>query len=207
MFNRKEYIKKWRKKNKKYIKSYNREWLEKNPEYQKNYYINHKEKLLDNGKEFKKKNPEYRENHHKKNREKELLQCRKYYKNNKEKVLEDNKKWKKENPEYQNKYFKKWQKTEKGKANNQRGQTKRRARMRGIINTLTFKEWIEILKKYKFRCIYCGKEFDLFNRPERDHTIPISKGGNNVRENIVPACRSCNARKHNKINKIKVGVI
>ena len=35
--------------------------------------------------------------------------------------------------------------------------------------------------------------------PTRDHIIPISKGGNNVKENIVPAYRSCNSKKHNKL--------
>ena len=79
------------------------------------------------------------------------------------------------------------------------GQSKRRARGKNIINTLTAEEWINILKEYKFRCAYCGKEFTLFDRETHDHVIPISKGGNNIRENIVPACKSCNSRKYNKI--------
>ena len=73
--------------------------------------------------------------------------------------------------------------------------------MEEIINTLTSNEWLGILKKYYWRCAYCGKEFDLFNRPTRDHIIPISKGGDNVKENIVPACKSCNSKKYNKIIK------
>ena len=33
----------------------------------------------------------------------------------------------------------------------------------------------------------------------KDHIIPISKGGNNTRENIVPACITCNSSKGNKV--------
>ncbi|MDB4875733.1 MAG: hypothetical protein JWM41_2179 [Gemmatimonadetes bacterium] len=28
-----------------------------------------------------------------------------------------------------------------------------------------------------------------------DHVIPISRGGSHTRENVVPACRSCNSKK------------
>ena len=34
--------------------------------------------------------------------------------------------------------------------------------------------------------------------PTKDHIIPRSKGGYNIKENIIPACRCCNAKKHNK---------
>ena len=136
---------------------------------------------------------------------------KKYYQNNKEKIIARSMRWQKDNPEKANGYTRKWAKnnpvyhrkwlkTEKGKANNQRGSFKRRTRKREIINTLTAEEWLNILKQHNFRCAYCGKNlFTLFTRPERDHIIPINKGGNNTKENIVPACRGCNAKKHNKI--------
>lgn len=72
-------------------------------------------------------------------------------------------------------------------------------KLENVINTLTAKEWIDILKEYKFKCAYCGKEFNLFDRPTRDHVIPISKGGHNTKENVVPACGSCNSKKHDKL--------
>lgn len=43
------------------------------------------------------------------------------------------------------------------------------------------------------RCAYCLRPTDS---PERDHIVPFSKGGTESYDNIVPACRSCNARKH-----------
>ena len=33
----------------------------------------------------------------------------------------------------------------------------------------------------------------------KEHIIPIGKGGNNIRENIVPACIVCNSSKGNKV--------
>jgi len=31
---------------------------------------------------------------------------------------------------------------------------------------------------------------------QTDHRIPLSRGGSNFIDNIVPACRPCNLRKH-----------
>ena len=39
--------------------------------------------------------------------------------------------------------------------------------------------------------------------PTKDHVIPISKGGHNTKENIVPACQSCNNKKYNKILEVE----
>lgn len=112
----------------------------------------------------------------KKSRHNYYLKC----KEKKEKILENTKRYRK---------------TEKGKANSQRGLIKRRVRLKKIINTLTAKEWNEILKQYNFRCVYCNKKFSSVNKPTRDHIIPISKGGDNTKENVVPACKSCNSKK------------
>ena len=122
-----------------------------------------------------------------------------YYKDNKERIDKQNKQWNKDNPEDIKKTQKKYFKTDKGKTSRQRSNAKRQARLREIVNTLTSEEWIDILKKYKFKCAYCGKEFTLFDRETHEHVIPISKGGNNVKENVVPACQSCNSKKYNKI--------
>ena len=138
--------------------------------------------------------------------------CKKWRKNNPEKVKEIGKQWRKNNPDYKgmNSHKKdnpekmresrrKYNKTEKGKATNQRRHTNRRAKEKLLINTLTAGEWIDILLEYRFKCAYCGKEFTLFNKATRDHVIPIDKGGNNIKENIVPACQSCNSRKGAKL--------
>jgi 5-methylcytosine-specific restriction endonuclease McrA len=133
---------------------------------------------------------------------------------------ECNERWRAKNPEYvkeyrteyhkknkkeERKYRRDWDKTDKGKARNQRNHITRRVYEGKVINTLTSQEWIDILEKYNYRCAYCNMEFDCENLPERDHIIPISKGGNNIKENIIPSCRICNAKKKDKI-LIKKGV-
>lgn len=40
-------------------------------------------------------------------------------------------------------------------------------------------------------CIYCGAKGSL----SKDHLIPLSRGGRDTIENIVPCCRGCNSSK------------
>ncbi|MGH2534073.1 MAG: HNH endonuclease [Thermomicrobiales bacterium] len=45
------------------------------------------------------------------------------------------------------------------------------------------------------RCAYCGVDGKL----TMDHGVSLSKGGRHTISNIVPACQSCNSRKHTKL--------
>ena len=45
----------------------------------------------------------------------------------------------------------------------------------------------------KFQCQYCGRPAENV-----DHVIPRSRGGPHTWENVVAACRPCNARKENR---------
>jgi 5-methylcytosine-specific restriction endonuclease McrA len=51
--------------------------------------------------------------------------------------------------------------------------------------------WRVILEAFGYRCAYCGTTGPL----ERDHRVPITKGGTDDPANIVPACKPCNVRK------------
>lgn len=66
-------------------------------------------------------------------------------------------------------------------------------RNRHLIGKHTEKEWQEKQIQYHFRCAYCEKKP---KRLEKDHIIPIARGGTDYIDNIVPACRQCNRRKH-----------
>lgn len=67
-----------------------------------------------------------------------------------------------------------------------------RAKRRKVVrSTLKAAEWLEIRRRYKFRCAYCN----LRRKLTQDHIIPISKGGDHTAENIAPACMSCNIKK------------
>jgi len=67
----------------------------------------------------------------------------------------------------------------------------RRARLRGDPQVITPAEWRVVLVAYQHRCAYCGAR----GRLEQEHVIPVSRGGRHSIHNVVPACRSCNARK------------
>lgn len=47
-----------------------------------------------------------------------------------------------------------------------------------------------------FQCMYCGNHFAATDL-SRDHVHPTSRGGCNIWENVVAACKRCNQRKGN----------
>ena len=48
-----------------------------------------------------------------------------------------------------------------------------------------------VFKRDQFECQYCGTKDDL----TLDHVVPRSKGGKSSWDNLVTACKRCNARK------------
>lgn len=98
-----------------------------------------------------------------------------YYRDNPEVFLKAKKKWEDKHPGLWARYA-----------------HMRRSRERKLEYTLTDQEWEEIKKSHHYLCIYCGGQFDNLTR---DHWIPLIKGGGFTKENIVPACGSCNSRK------------
>jgi hypothetical protein len=54
----------------------------------------------------------------------------------------------------------------------------------------------KVFDKTGGKCWYCGKmtgdDFVV------EHAHPRSRGGNNDIDNLLPACRACNSRKHNR---------
>ena len=51
-----------------------------------------------------------------------------------------------------------------------------------------------VLEKYGGRCAYCGIKFDKMHI---DHVVPVSMGGGNEIDNLMPSCQSCNNYKMN----------
>lgn len=54
------------------------------------------------------------------------------------------------------------------------------------------REW-ERLAYFDNRCAYCHAPL---KQDGQDHIVPLSVGGDHTLDNVVPACRSCNARKN-----------
>jgi len=51
-----------------------------------------------------------------------------------------------------------------------------------------------VLERDNGICVYCGAEAN-----EADHVIPKNQGGKDLLENLVAACKSCNAKKQDKV--------
>ena len=51
-----------------------------------------------------------------------------------------------------------------------------------------------VFARDEWRCQYCGRGAENL-----DHVLPRSRGGEHVWENVVAACRRCNAKKENRL--------
>ncbi|MDN4472146.1 HNH endonuclease [Demequina zhanjiangensis] len=74
-----------------------------------------------------------------------------------------------------------------------RSSRRRARRVAASGSDLTTDQWQRILDAWE-RCAYCG---DAASALQKDCVLPISRGGRYTLDNVVPACRSCNASKCN----------
>jgi 5-methylcytosine-specific restriction endonuclease McrA len=70
---------------------------------------------------------------------------------------------------------------------------RRQRRLSLVDNDLTPAQWADLLAAWG-GCAYCGAEGASL---QRDCVMPISRGGRYTVGNVVPACPTCNASKHN----------
>lgn len=101
---------------------------------------------------------------------------------------------------------KKYRDSEKGKAkraewnDNHRDKlrlkvSKRRARLADVDDGFTIEDWNKTLETFGNKCVYCESR----DTPTIDHWIPLARGGRHHIGNIVPACKSCNYKKKDKL--------
>ncbi|GAA3957957.1 HNH endonuclease signature motif containing protein [Gordonia caeni] len=65
--------------------------------------------------------------------------------------------------------------------------------MSAADHDLTPAQWTSLTVEWG-GCAYCGQPDEA---PQKDCILPISRGGRYTVDNVVPACRSCNASKCN----------
>lgn len=70
---------------------------------------------------------------------------------------------------------------------------KRRRRVAAADNDLTSEQWQTLVEAWG-GCAYCGATGVAL---QRECVLAISRGGRYTLDNVVPACRSCNASKCN----------
>lgn len=79
--------------------------------------------------------------------------------------------------------------------------TRSRARRKNApVNDLSDAQWEETKAAFGFRCVYCPTDCKECKKKTheltKDHVTPYSHNGSNTLWNVVPACLSCNSRKH-----------
>lgn len=73
---------------------------------------------------------------------------------------------------------------------------RRRARLKGNGGErVTLAEWQVILDVFGHRCAYCLRTDAKLTQ---DHVVALCRGGAHSRDNLVPACQSCNSRKSSR---------
>lgn len=109
-------------------------------------------------------------------REQRKLYNQAYYQHNKEQAKDYHRQWRKLNPGL-------------------RDLRKRRykARKAGLQATLTQSQWEAIKDGFNHCCVYCNRRMQNL---VQEHIIPVVQSGNYTADNILPACQSCNSRKH-----------
>jgi 5-methylcytosine-specific restriction endonuclease McrA len=112
------------------------------------------------------------------------------------------KRWRENNPEKVKALYKSWVESNRDRVRglNQKWNTEHpehhRRRYDALKNSdFSFEQWLDILDQFGHCCVYCGRGDKKLTM---DHVIPISKGGEHSKENVVPACRSCNSKKGNR---------
>lgn len=72
----------------------------------------------------------------------------------------------------------------------------RKSRIKAQRFEFTERDWARMKERYRQCCAYCGRHSDQL---QREHVIPISRGGRHSVGNIVPACPRCNMSKKAKL--------
>lgn len=147
----------------------------------KDYRNKNRESINEKSREYARENREYLRSYYKiyyeENREKINLKNRTYYKNNTKRIKMYQKNFVMENRQryrdYNQNYYHK---------------------TRSLISTFNPMQWQQCLTHFNHQCAYC----DCTEKLEQEHVMPVSKGGHYTVDNIIPACRSCNASKNNK---------
>jgi hypothetical protein len=82
-------------------------------------------------------------------------------------------------------------------------------RAKNVVSIKTAKTKLEkkmpkralVFKKNDGKCFYCNDQLEIDAEWHIEHKQPKSKGGSNELENLVPSCKYCNLKKHNKTAK------
>ena len=137
------------------------------------------------------------------NREKVKATRKRWYEANQEKILANAKRYHEANREKRAAYKKRWSEANPEKV--RAGNAKRRAAKAGVVHVPYVDD--EVFDRDDWYCQGCGvktnRDGDWFSHPlypNKDHIIPLDKGGHDALYNLQTLCRKCNGSKHTKDN-------
>jgi len=120
---------------------------------------------------------------------------RAWYARNREQAIAATTRWINENRGRFNEARNRRMQTAKGRAARTERNQRRRARIMGNgYEAIPAAEWSAKLAAYGGRCAYCGD-----SATERDHLVPLARGGTHTLDNLVPACGPCNRKKGDQL--------
>ena len=173
---------------------YNKEHKEERLEYAKKYNIENADKLSEHRKIYKLDNKEKisvaNNSYTKSHKNQRSLYSIIYRGQNPDKLKQMGIKYREENVEKIKDSGKKY----RGEHLEQHciSSQKRRAKKRLLPHTFTAEEWNQVKLYFNNRCCYCGEELPL----EQEHWLALENNGGYTKENMIPACRSCNSSKN-----------
>lgn len=126
---------------------------------------------------------------------------KKWRQENKERYRKSLQDWHAKHPNYYTEYYYSEHLTQKRKTEEYKtskrihtriNESKRRAIRRGCGGSISKVEWENLVKKYNYTCLRCGRN-DV--KLTLDHVVPLVMGGKHLIENAQPLCKSCNSKK------------
>jgi len=186
---------------KKCLSEYNKEYRKANAdsikERKKEYRKANADSIKERKKEYRKahagRRKEYDKEYRKANADKQSEYDKEYRKAHANRIKERKKEYRKANADSIRERCKEYRKANADMF--RKYNHKRRAKKRELPATLTVEQWRAIKESFGNKCAYCGKEKPL----EQEHFHPLSKGGEYTHNNIIPACKSCNSSKCDKL--------
>ena len=117
------------------------------------------------------------------------------------KKQEYDKEFYKNNKESLQKYYEEWRENG-GREIRNISEGKRRSLKNALLSDLTIDEWKDTLDYFGNSCAYCGISEEQHKATHctnlhKDHVVPLSKGGEYTKQNIIPSCIICNSSKNN----------
>jgi hypothetical protein len=179
-----------------YHKQYRINNIEKLKEDTKKYYDNNIDKIKKYRDANKGKMKEYNKQYRISNNERLKQHYTEYRNNNRQLINEYKKVYYESNKDLVNDQVKIYRNKNREKTNSVRriSTNRRRACKRQLVNSYTLSEWQACVEYFDNKCAYCGNEEKL----SQEHFVPLSKGGEYTKNNIIPSCTTCNSSKINK---------